>query len=69
MQVLDADKKEIELRDMDEEDDNIVNVDALSRVAREQAAKKAKEEAAKKREAEENDASKDDDAATDNDAE
>ncbi len=69
MQVLDADKKEIELRDMDEEDDNIVNVDALSRVAREQAAKKVKEEAAKKREAEENDASKDDDAATDNDAE
>ena len=34
MKVLDADKNEIELRDMDDEDDDIVNVDALKKFAK-----------------------------------
>ena len=42
MKVLDADKNEIELRDMDDEDDDIVNVDALKKFAKEQEEKKAK---------------------------
>lgn len=33
MKVLDADKNEIELRDMDDEDDEVVNVNAMSRKA------------------------------------
>ncbi|MDN2453636.1 DNA-directed RNA polymerase subunit beta [Lactobacillus sp. UCMA15818] len=44
MKVLDVAKKEIELRDMDDEDDEVVNVDALSKVAKEQAEKKEQEE-------------------------
>ncbi|KRK33882.1 DNA-directed RNA polymerase subunit beta [Loigolactobacillus bifermentans DSM 20003] len=50
MKVLDADNKEIELRDMDDEDDDVVSVDALSKFAKEQEAqrtKKAAEEAMK----------------------
>ncbi|KRK45335.1 DNA-directed RNA polymerase subunit beta [Dellaglioa algida] len=47
MKVLDAKKAEIELRDMDDDDDDIVNVDALSKLANEQKEKKAKEEAEK----------------------
>ncbi|MHC9533386.1 DNA-directed RNA polymerase subunit beta [Dellaglioa sp. BT-FLS60] len=47
MKVLDAKKAEIELRDMDDDDDDIVNVDALSKLANEQKEKKAKEEASK----------------------
>ncbi len=43
MKVLDADKNEIELRDMDDEDDDIVNVDALKKFAKEQEEKKTKE--------------------------
>ena len=43
MKVLDADRNEIELRDMDDEDDDIVNVDALKKFAKEQEEKKAKE--------------------------
>ncbi|OQQ77785.1 DNA-directed RNA polymerase subunit beta [Ligilactobacillus salivarius] len=43
MKVLDANKNEIELRDMDDEDDDIVNVDALKKFAKEQEEKKAKE--------------------------
>ena len=43
MKVLDADKNEIEFRDMDDEDDDIVNVDALKKFAKEQEEKKAKE--------------------------
>ncbi|MGK4184615.1 DNA-directed RNA polymerase subunit beta [Ligilactobacillus salivarius] len=43
MKVLDSDKNEIELRDMDDEDDDIVNVDALKKFAKEQEEKKAKE--------------------------
>ncbi|MCM0599716.1 DNA-directed RNA polymerase subunit beta [Periweissella fabalis] len=38
MKVLDADKEEIELRDMDEDDDDVVNVDALAKYAAEHAA-------------------------------
>ncbi|MDT2812562.1 DNA-directed RNA polymerase subunit beta [Vagococcus lutrae] len=40
MRVLDADEQEIELRDMDDEDD-LISVDALTKYAQEQAAKKA----------------------------
>jgi len=46
MKVLDNDKNEIELRDMDDEDDDVVNVDALSKYAEEQK-DKSKEEAKK----------------------
>ncbi|MHC3387297.1 DNA-directed RNA polymerase subunit beta [Lacticaseibacillus paracasei] len=45
MKVLGADKKEIELRDMDDEDD-IVSVDALAKFAAQQEEKKAHEAAA-----------------------
>ncbi|WP_288529887.1 DNA-directed RNA polymerase subunit beta [uncultured Secundilactobacillus sp.] len=48
MKVLGSDEKEIELRDMDDEDDDVVNVDALSKYAEthqdEQAAKPATDE-------------------------
>jgi len=40
MKVLDADDKEIELRDMDDDDDDVVNVDALSKYAEQQAEQK-----------------------------
>jgi DNA-directed RNA polymerase subunit beta len=43
MKVLDSDKQEIELREMDDDDDEVVNVDALSKYAKEQADKKAEE--------------------------
>lgn len=42
MKVLDSKKQEIELRDMDEEDDEVVNVDALAKLSHE---KKEKQEA------------------------
>lgn len=47
MKVLDSHKNEIELRDMDDDDDDVLNVDALSKYAAEQEAKKAEEDAAK----------------------
>jgi DNA-directed RNA polymerase subunit beta len=47
MKVLDSHKNEIELRDMDDDDDDVLNVDALSKYAAEQEAKKAQEEATK----------------------
>ena len=43
IRVLDMNHNEIELRDMDDEDDDIVNVDALKKFAKEQEEKKAKE--------------------------
>ncbi|WP_179395793.1 DNA-directed RNA polymerase subunit beta [Lacticaseibacillus absianus] len=46
MKVLDTDKNEIELRDMDDEDDDVVNVDALAKFAAQQEEKKAQEAAA-----------------------
>ena len=39
MKVLDSKKQEIELRDMDEEDDEVVNVDALAKLSHEQEEK------------------------------
>ncbi len=45
MKVLDQDKQEIELRDMDDEDDDVISVDALAKFAKEQEEKKAKEAA------------------------
>ncbi len=47
MKVLDAAQNEIELRDMDDEDDDVVSVDALAKFAAEQEQKKAKDEAEK----------------------
>ncbi|WP_334117158.1 DNA-directed RNA polymerase subunit beta [Ligilactobacillus sp.] len=44
MKVLDSKKQEIELRDMDEEDDEVVNVDALAKFSREQKEKQEAEE-------------------------
>ncbi|WEG73508.1 DNA-directed RNA polymerase subunit beta [Vagococcus intermedius] len=41
MQVLDIDDQEIELRDMDDEEDDLITVDALTKYAQEQAAKNA----------------------------
>ncbi|RDF93010.1 DNA-directed RNA polymerase subunit beta [Lacticaseibacillus paracasei] len=46
MKVLGADKKEIELRDMDDDEDDIVSVDALAKFAAQQEEKKAHEAAA-----------------------
>ncbi|WP_244056891.1 DNA-directed RNA polymerase subunit beta [Ligilactobacillus pabuli] len=48
MKVLDSDKQEIELREMDDEDDEVQNIDALAKISKEQADKKAAEEQAKK---------------------
>ena len=45
MKVLGADKKEIELRDMDDDEDDIVSVDALAKFAAQQEEKKAHEAA------------------------
>ncbi|ERL63656.1 RpoB [Schleiferilactobacillus shenzhenensis LY-73] len=45
MKVLDAHKNEIELRDMDDDDDDVLNVDALSKYAAATEAKKAEAEA------------------------
>ncbi len=45
MKVLGSDKQEIELRDMDEEDDDVVNVDALSKFAEQQKEQKQAQEA------------------------
>ncbi|ANZ61453.1 DNA-directed RNA polymerase subunit beta [Secundilactobacillus paracollinoides] len=42
MKVLGSDKQEIELRDMDDEDDDVVNVDALSKYAEQQKEAAAK---------------------------
>ncbi len=42
MKVLGSDKQEIELRDMDDEDDDVVNVDALSKYAEQQKEAQAK---------------------------
>lgn len=44
MKVLDSKKQEIELRDMDEEDDEVVNVDALAKLSHEQEAENTEEE-------------------------
>ena len=44
MKVLDSKKQEIELRDMDEEDDEVVNVDALAKFSREQKEKQETED-------------------------
>jgi DNA-directed RNA polymerase subunit beta len=41
MKVLDSEDKEIELRDMDDDDDEVVNVDALSKFQQEQQQKAA----------------------------
>ncbi|RXT58525.1 DNA-directed RNA polymerase subunit beta [Lacticaseibacillus chiayiensis] len=46
MKVLGADKKEIELRDMDDDEDDVVSVDALAKFAAQQEEKKAHEAAA-----------------------
>lgn len=43
MKVLDSKKQEIELRDMDEEDDEVVNVDALAKLSHEQEEKQEAE--------------------------
>ncbi|RRG10486.1 MAG: DNA-directed RNA polymerase subunit beta [Lactobacillus sp.] len=44
MKVLDGQKQEIELRDMDDDGDEVVNVDALSKYAQEQQAKQEAEQ-------------------------
>ena len=43
MKVLDSKKQEIELRDMDEEDDEVVNVDALAKLSHEKEKKQEAE--------------------------
>lgn len=43
MKVLDSKKQEIELRDMDKEDDEVVNVDALAKLSHEQEEKQEAE--------------------------
>ena len=47
MQVLDINDKEIELRDMDDDDDDLITVDALTKYAeQQQSAKEVEEQAA-----------------------
>ncbi len=41
MRVLDIDDQEIELRDMDDEDDDLITVDALTKFAEQQSARDA----------------------------
>ncbi|KRM89409.1 DNA-directed RNA polymerase subunit beta [Liquorilactobacillus vini] len=55
MKVLDSDKHEIELRDMDDDEDDVMNVDALSKLAKEQAAKKEQAQADDSSKSSEND--------------
>ena len=47
MRVLDADDNELELRDMDDEDDDLITVDALAKYAKEQAEKEKLEQSLK----------------------
>lgn len=47
MRVLDADDQEIELRDMDDEDDDLITVDALAKYAKEQEEKALAEKSLK----------------------
>ena len=47
MRVLDAEDEEIELRDMDDEDDDLITVDALAKYAKEQAEKQEVEKSLK----------------------
>ncbi|MBO0428648.1 DNA-directed RNA polymerase subunit beta [Vagococcus fluvialis] len=47
MRVLDADDQELELRDMDDEDDDLITVDALAKYAKEQAEKEKLEQSLK----------------------
>ncbi|AQP53570.1 DNA-directed RNA polymerase subunit beta [Vagococcus penaei] len=47
MRVLDADDQEIELRDMDDDDDDLITVDALAKYAKEQAEKEQAEKSLK----------------------
>ncbi|PWF99988.1 DNA-directed RNA polymerase subunit beta [Levilactobacillus bambusae] len=46
IKVLDGNSSEIELRDLDDEDDDVINVDALSKYAEQEAEKKKAAEAA-----------------------
>lgn len=52
MKVLDVQKQEIELRDMDEDDDDIMKVDALAKVSEAEKAKREKAAAEKEAAAE-----------------
>ena len=57
MRVLDIDNQEIELRDMDDEDDELITVDALTKFAEQQkqvreAQERAQKEAAEQKETE-----------------
>ena len=57
MRVLDIDNQEIELRDMDDEDDDLITVDALTKFAEQQkqvreAQERAQKEAAEQKETE-----------------
>ena len=54
IKVLDSDKNEIELRDMDDDSDEHLNIDSLSKLAEQQEKKKLAEEA-EEQEAEETD--------------
>ncbi|EKW99860.1 DNA-directed RNA polymerase subunit beta [Ligilactobacillus saerimneri 30a] len=52
MKVLDADKNDIDLREMESDDDEVINVDALSKVAKEEADKRAAKEKAQEEQSE-----------------
>ena len=44
MKVLDSDKNEIELRDMDDDEDGVKNIDALAKFKQQEDEKRALEE-------------------------
>ena len=66
MKVLGADKQEIELRDMDDDEDDVVSVDALAKFAAQQEEKKAHEAATQASDGQSADNSTDDKKSADN---
>ena len=66
MRVLDIEETEIELRDMDDEDDDLITVDALTKFAEQQTAKELEKKAAEQVEDEKDDVIQNFETAEDN---
>ena len=66
MRVLDIEETEIELRDMDDEDDDLITVDALTKFAEQQTAKELEKKAAEQVEDERDDVIQNFETAEDN---
>ncbi len=66
MRVLDIEETEIELRDMDDEDDDLITVDALTKFAEQQTAQELEKKAAEQVEDERDDVIQNFETAEDN---